>query len=76
MGRMMKVRCNGQNKDVNEVDVSNALRTDSVTRETAASQSSNSQYPERIVLRCHNCTDGKVVITRAMLENFFGSNQT
>ena len=66
MGRIIKVRCNGPNKHVNEVDVDDALRSVPIARELKFSSSS---VPERIVLRCSGCADGKVIVTRAMIED-------
>ena len=66
MGQIIKVRCNGPNKHVNKVDLDDALREDSTARLTGYSSSS---VPERIVLRCHECADGKVIVTRAMIES-------
>jgi hypothetical protein len=66
MGQVIKVRCNGPNRHVNEVDVDEALREDTITRKTDALSAS---APERIVLRCRECTDGSVILTRAMIED-------
>lgn len=65
MGRMIKVRCNGANKHINEVDLDDALREDAIARQPNFSSSS---VPERVVLRCRECVDGKVVVTREMIE--------
>ena len=65
MKRIIKVRCNGANKHVNEVDVDDALREVSIARHADYSSSS---APERIVLRCRECADGKVIVTRAMID--------
>ena len=67
MGQVIKVRCNGPNKDVNDVKLSDILRETPLARDYNAS----SEFPERIVLPCRFCTNGKVVITQAMLEDFF-----
>jgi hypothetical protein len=64
MGQIIKVRCNGPNKHVNDVDVDDALRETSTLR----GDFSSSSVPERIVLRCRVCADGKVIVTRAMIE--------
>ena len=66
MGQIIKVRCNGANKHVNEVDLDDALREDLITRDADYSSSS---VPERIVLRCRECADGRVIVTRAMIES-------
>jgi hypothetical protein len=65
MGQIIKIRCNGANRHVNEVDVDDALRGDSVARRA---DFSSSIVPERIVLRCRECTDGRVIVTRVMIE--------
>lgn len=61
----MRVKCNGPNKHVNEIDLSAALREVPITR--AVDPSSN--LPERIVLRCYECSDGRVIVTRKMIED-------
>lgn len=66
MARIIKVRCNGANKHTNEVDLDDAMREDTVTRRTDFSSSS---VPERIVLRCRECAEGRVIITREMIED-------
>ena len=66
MGQVIKVRCNGPNRHVNEVDVDAALREETITREAGAASGS---APERVVLRCRECADGRVVVTRAMIED-------
>jgi len=66
MRQTIKVRCNGLNKHVNDVDLADAVREDSVTR---SMESLSSAVPERIVLRCHECSDGRVIVTRAMIED-------
>jgi len=69
MGQIIKVRCNGPNKHVNEVDLDDALREDSTAR---LRDYSSSSVPERTVLRCHECADGNVIVTRAMIESARG----
>lgn len=65
MGQVIKVRCNGANKHINEVDLDEALRRTSTLRGGGTSLPS---VPERTVLRCRECADGKVIVTRAMIE--------
>jgi len=65
MGKKMKVRCTGPNKHVNEVDLDDALREDPLARRGGAS---SAPAPERVVLRCRECVDGRVILTRAMIE--------
>ena len=66
MGQLIKVRCNGPNKHVNDVELDDALREDAIAKQTDFSSSS---VPERIVLRCRECADGRVIVTRAMIED-------
>ena len=66
MAETIKVRCNGPNQHVNEVDLGEALREQPITRSVAALSSPD--IPDRIVLHCRECTDGKVILTRAMIE--------
>jgi hypothetical protein len=65
MVERIKVRCNGPGKHVNDVDLSEALVEQPVARQAVLSPPS---VPERIVLRCHSCADGKVVLTRSMID--------
>ncbi len=66
MGRIIKVRCNGPHKHVNEVDLDGALRQDSTARGGDLPAAS---VPERVVLRCRECVDGRVILTREMIED-------
>ena len=66
MGQVIKVRCNGPNKHVNEVDLAVALLEVPITRQADFSAA---DLPARIVLRCHECTEGKVIVTREMIED-------
>ena len=66
MGQVIKVRCNGANRHVNDVDVESALMKAPVAREA---DFSSSGVPERIVLRCRECAEGRVILTRAMIED-------
>ena len=65
MAEMIKIRCNGPSRHVNEVDLGEALREQPITRSAVITQP---DVPERIVLHCRECTDGKVILTRAMIK--------
>jgi len=65
MAEMIKIRCNGPKQHVNEVDLGEALREQPITRNVAINPP---DIPDRIVLHCRECTDGKVILTRAMIE--------
>ncbi len=65
MARTIKIKCNGPGKHVNEVDLEKALKKDIVLRATTQPPV---VLPERVVLSCRECTQGKVIVTREMLE--------
>ena len=65
MPEIIKIKCNGPNKHINEVDLSDALREQPVARQMDGPSTS---MPDRIVLRCRECVDGRVILTRAMIE--------
>ena len=66
MSRIIKVRCNGAGRHVNEVDLDEVLREDVVLRGVPSSESR--RVPERLVLPCRSCTEGEVIVTREMIE--------
>ena len=66
MPRIIKVRCNGPNKHVNEVDLNKALKENVVLR--GVQPPTTQSTPERIVLPCQQCTEGKVILSRKMIE--------
>ena len=65
MAEMIKIRCNGPTQHVNDVDLGEALREQPITRNVVFT---SPEVPDRIVLHCRECTDGKVILTRAMIE--------
>jgi hypothetical protein len=70
MGKIIKVRCNGPERHVNEVDLDKALKKDVVLRFARPGQPEpvpERPVPERLVLPCRSCT-GKVIVTREMIE--------
>jgi hypothetical protein len=64
MANIIKVRCNGPEKHLNEVDLDKVSGTDVVLR--IAGASATKDLPERLVFLCRQCTAGKVIITRDM----------
>lgn len=63
MAKIMKVRCNSPGEHINEVDI------DKITRPTIVVRGQPSQrLQDRYVLRCQYCTDGKVIVTKKMIE--------
>ena len=67
MAEMIKIRCNGPKQHVNDVDLGEALREQPITRSVVTTQT---DIPDRIVLHCRECSDGKVILTRDMIEQF------
>jgi hypothetical protein len=67
MSKIVKVRCNGSGRHVNEVDLEKALRPEVILRGKPAKE--QPPIPERVVLPCKECTEGKVILTRKMIED-------
>jgi len=66
MAKIIKVQCTGREQHVNEVDLEDILGPDVVMHGTPID--TGRPIPERIVRRCEVCTEGKVIITRDMIE--------
>jgi len=66
MANIIKVRCTGAGQHVNEIDLENVLGTDVVLHGTPID--TGRPIPARIVRGCDVCAEGKVVITREMIE--------
>lgn len=67
MATIIKVRCTGAERHVNEIDLDNVLGTTVILRGTPIG--TGQPIPERIVRRCEVCTEGKVILTREMIED-------
>lgn len=65
MAKIIKIKCNGPGRHLNEVSLEEALQKQVVYR---GRKPAPGELPERLVLPCRECTAGKVIITRAMLE--------
>ena len=68
MANLMKIKCNGENQHVNAVDLEQALQPTVVLRGRVHPQPPS--LPARLVLPCRFCTEGKLVITREMMQAF------
>jgi len=68
MAKTIKIKCNGPNRHLNEVDLDAVLERTTVVRGPARSPAAE-DLPERVVRPCRECTAGKVVITREMIED-------
>ena len=66
MARIIKVRCTGRQQHENEIDLETILGTDVILH--GAPIDTGRQIPHQIVRRCDVCDEGKVVITRTMIE--------
>ena len=68
MPRMIKVRCTGPKKHVNEINLDEVLKKHIAFRFTGDDLVNHPQdIPERIVLQCRHCTAGNVILTREMI---------
>ena len=67
--KKIKLRCNGQGRHVNEVDLDKVLRREIVLRSAEQVPEMPSQHaiPERIVVPCRYCTDGKIIVTQEII---------
>ena len=68
MATTIKIRCNGAGRHVNEVNLDTLLQRAPVYRSGQQGAASASDIPDYFSLPCSQCTDGKVVVTRAVIE--------
>jgi hypothetical protein len=68
MARTIKVKCNGPNHHVNEVDLEKARQPTPAYRGSEPARALD-DFPDRVVYACKFCTEGRVVITRRMVED-------
>lgn len=66
MAKIIKVRCTGVGQHVNEIDIEDVLGTDVVLHGSPID--TGRPIPARIVRRCEVCAEGKVILTREMIE--------
>ena len=67
MAMKIKIRCNGPEKCVNEIDVKEYLKPRPVLR--GAAPDTEPRIPEKLVFPCRHCSEGKVIATRSMMED-------
>jgi hypothetical protein len=67
MARTIKVKCNGPNHHVNEVDLDKARQPTPAFRDSGPARAAG--FPDRVVLPCKLCTEGRVIITREMIKD-------
>ncbi len=66
MPNIIKVKCTGPDGHENEIDIESVLGTDVVLHGTPIE--TGRPIPQRIVRRCGVCFEGKVIITREMIQ--------
>ena len=66
MAKIVKVRCTGVGQHVNEIDIEDVLGPDVVLHGNPID--TGRPIPARIVRRCEICDEGKVILTREMIE--------
>jgi len=66
MTTLIKVRCNGAGKHVNEVDYEKSLKPTVILR-GSPSRVADADLPERLNIRCKECAEGEVIVTREMM---------
>lgn len=72
MGKVVKISCNGAARHINDVDLELALEEAVVYKEAGAAMQN---LPERgVTLRCRDCGEGRIVITRPMLQEMLKEN--
>ncbi|MBN1349382.1 hypothetical protein JXJ21_08230 [candidate division KSB1 bacterium] len=76
--KIVKVKCNGTDQHINEIDLDKVLKRDWILKGVRSSKPAEhaSKYmdiPERIVLSCKLCT-GKVILTREQIKKTLESH--
>jgi len=66
MAKIIKVRCTGREQHINEIDLENVLGPNVVIYGTPID--TGRPIPERIVRKCEDCAEGRVILTREMIE--------
>jgi len=71
MEKLIKIECYGVGQHINDVDLDRAME-EAVVYKGAEARLQN--LPERVTLRCRVCAEGRIVITRSMLEEMLGAD--
>jgi hypothetical protein len=69
MAKIIKVQCTGREQHINEIDLEEILGSTVVMHGTPID--TGRPIPERIVRKCEQCIEGRVIITREMIEENF-----
>jgi len=66
MANIISVQCTGPGRHVNEINLEDVLGTTVILHGSPIV--TGQSVPERIVRKCEMCSEGKVIITREMIE--------
>ncbi len=66
MAKIIRVRCTGTGQHENEIDLEHVIGSDVVIYGNPIT--TGRDIPARIVRRCDICNEGKVIVTREMIE--------
>jgi hypothetical protein len=66
MAKIIKVACTGPGRHENEIDLEHVIGSDVVIY--GGPIATGRDLPARVVRRCDVCDEGKVIITREMIE--------
>jgi hypothetical protein len=66
MAKIIKVQCTGRERHINEIDLEDVLGPNVVMYGNPIN--TGRPIPERIVRKCEQCSEGRVIITREMIE--------
>jgi len=66
MAKIVKVPCTGTGQHVNEIDLEDVIGSDVVIY--GGPIATGRDLPARIVRRCAICDEGRVIVTREMIE--------
>jgi hypothetical protein len=69
MAKIIKVRCTGPGQHENEIDLEDVIGSDVVIYGNPIA--TGRDLPAQIVRRCAVCDQGRVIVTREMIERAF-----
>ncbi len=66
MAKIIKLQCTGREQHINEIDLEEILGTTVIMHGTPID--TGQPIPERIVRKCEQCSEGRVILTREIIE--------
>ena len=66
MANIINVQCTGPGRHVNEINLEDVLGSTVIL--DGSPIATGRQVPDRIIRKCDVCTEGRVIITREMVE--------